>query len=139
MIKRILMLASVAVLCGAIPATVLAQMSSAPDHLTITMSSENNSGEYGTVTFLQRGTNLVVSVNMTNPTAAIQPVHIHEGTCAKLNPKPKYPLKNLAAGSSSTTLDNVTLASLLSSSFAVNVHKSPNEVGTYVACGDIKQ
>ncbi|HEY1728854.1 MAG TPA: hypothetical protein VGG22_10805 [Candidatus Baltobacteraceae bacterium] len=137
--KRLLMLASVAVLCGAVPATVLAQMSSAPDHLTIVLSSQNGSGEYGTATFLQRGPNLVVSVNMTNPTAAKQPVHIHDGTCAKLNPKPKYPLMTLDGGSSSTTLENVSLASLLSGPFAVNVHKSPNEVGTYVACGNIKQ
>ena len=114
-------------------------MSSAPDHLTITMSSQNSSGENGTITLLQRGPNLVVSVNVTNPTAATQPVHVHDGTCAKLNPKPKYPLKNIQDGSSSTTLENVSLASLLAGQFAVNVHKSPNEVGTYVACGDIKQ
>jgi Cu/Zn superoxide dismutase len=137
--KRILLLASVAVLCGTVPATVLAQMSPAPDHLTIVMSSQNGSGEYGTVTFLQRGPNLVVYVDMTNPTAATQPVHIHDGTCAKLNPKPKYPLMNLSSGSSSTTLENLTLASLLAAPFAVNVHMSPNAVGTYVACGNITQ
>ncbi|HTX02187.1 MAG TPA: hypothetical protein VMD07_00800 [Candidatus Acidoferrales bacterium] len=137
--KRLFLLASVAVLCGIVPATVLAQMSSAPDHLTIVLSSQNGSGEYGTATFLQRGPNLVVSVNMINPTAPTQPVHIHEGTCAHLNPKPKYPLKNLDNGSSSTTLENLTLASLLAGTFAVNVHMSPNQVGTYVACGDIKQ
>jgi hypothetical protein len=113
-------------------------MSSAPDHLSIPIYSQNGSGEYGSVTFLQRGPNLVVSVYMDNPTAATQPVHIHDGTCAKLNPKPKYPLMSLSSGSSSTTLENVSLASLLAGPFAVNVHKSPNEVGTYVACGDIK-
>jgi Cu/Zn superoxide dismutase len=138
--KRIFLLASVAILCSIVPATVLAQMSSsAPDHLTIVMSSQNGSGEYGTVSFLQRGPDVVVYVEMLNPTAATQPVHIHDGTCAKLNPKPKYPLTNLSAGSSSTTLQNVTLAALLAGPFAVNVHKSPNEVGTYVACGNITQ
>lgn len=101
------------------------------------MYSQNGSGEIGSVSFLQRGPNLVVSVNMTNPTAATQPVHIHDGTCAKLNPKPKYPLHNLENGSSSTTLENVSLASLMAAPFAVNVHKSPNEVGTYVSCGNI--
>jgi hypothetical protein len=137
--KRLFLLASVAMLCGIVPATVLAQMSTAPDHLSIPIYSQNNSGEYGTVTFLQRGPNLIVSVDMQNPTASTQPVHIHDGTCANLNPKPTYPLKNLDNGSSSTTLENVSLASLLAKPFAVNVHKSPNEVGTYVACGDIKQ
>jgi Cu/Zn superoxide dismutase len=137
--KRLLLLASVAVLCGAVPATVLAQMSPADDHLSIPVYSQNGSGEWGTVTFLQRGPNLVVYVEMTNPTAATQPVHIHDGTCAKLNPKPKYPLMNLSNGSSSTTLENVSLTALLAGPFAVNVHKSPNEVGTYVACGNITQ
>lgn len=89
------------------------------------------------MTFLQRGPNLVVSVSMTNPTAAKQPVHIHDGTCAKLNPKPHYLLMTLDNGSSSTTLQNVSLSSLMAGTFAVNVHKSPNEVGTYVACGNI--
>jgi len=137
--KRLFLLASVAVLCGIVPATVLAQMSSAPDHLSIPVYSQNGSGEWGSVTFLQRGPNLVVSVSMVNPTAPTQPVHIHTGTCANLNPKPTYPLKNLDNGSSSTTLENVSLASLLASPFAVNVHMSPNQVGTYVACGEIKQ
>jgi len=136
--KRLFLLASVAVLC-AVPAIVLAQMSPADDHLSIPVYSQNGSGEWGTVTFLQRGPNLVVYVDMTNPTAAKQPVHIHDGTCAKLNPKPKYPLMSLDNGSSSTTLENVSLTSLMAGPFAVNVHKSPNEVGTYVACGDIKQ
>jgi hypothetical protein len=32
----------------------------------------------------------------------------------------------------------VTLADLTSGMFAINVHKSTSDLGTYVSCGDIK-
>lgn len=137
--KRLLTIASVAALCGALPAIVLAQsmMMSAPNRVSINLNPQNHSGEFGGATLIQKGSDLVVMVHMRNAVAPTQPIHIHEGTCDKLNPKPKYPLSNVQDGDSYTVLKGVQLSSLLSSPFAINVHKSPNEVGTYVSCGNI--
>lgn len=129
--------ASVAALCGILRAIGLAQTSSAPAHVTITLHAQNDSGETGAATLQQQGDDLLVYVRVVNPVAPAQPAHIHEGTCAKLNPIPKYPLSPIKDGRSTTRIRNLQLASLLAAPFAINVHKSPNDIATYVACGNI--
>lgn len=74
------------------------------------------------------------------------PAHIHQGTCANLDPNPQYPLNNVTAAApdapfgavevSNTTVD-VTLDELLASPHAINVHRSAEDIQTYIACGDI--
>ncbi|MBV8602180.1 MAG: hypothetical protein JO359_11505 [Candidatus Eremiobacteraeota bacterium] len=135
--KRFSILALAAALCGAVPAIVLAQ-ASAPDHVTIALNALNDSGETGTATLQQAGPDLLVFVRMKDTVADNQPVHIHEGTCAKLNPKPQYPFPNITARRSQVKLRNVTIASLLATPHAINVHRSTTQAGIYVACGDIK-
>ena len=110
----------------------------APASVTVTMAPQNNSNESGTATLTQVGKDVQVVVDLTNAPAEAQPAHIHPGTCAKLAPAPKYPLSNVVNGKSTTTLKNVTLTELTSGQFAVNVHKSANDLATYVSCGDIK-
>jgi len=94
------------------------------------------------------------------------PAHIHEGNCDTLNPTPLLPLANVTmsmamgmmaspsaspmAGDSmmmgssmaipaamSVTLVEVGVADILAAEHAVNVHLSPEEAGTYIACGAI--
>jgi hypothetical protein len=65
-----------------------------------------------------------------------QPAHIHEGTCADLNPDPAFPLTDVVDGGSETDVD-VSLEELSLSDYAVNVHESAAEADVYVACGDI--
>jgi hypothetical protein len=102
----------------------------------IHLAGENNSGESGTATLMDGANGLIVKLRVTGGTAA-QPVHIHNGTCAKLDPKPVYPLKTVIDGASETTIPNLTIAQLLKAPYAINVHKSTSEVATYVACGNI--
>ena len=119
--KRILTLAAIASMC-ALPATSLAQtygtsspapmMMSAGDKITVPMKAQNSSGETGTATLTQKGDDVVVVVKLDKPTSANQPIHIHPGTCANLNPKPQYPLKNVTDGTSTTTLTGMKLSSL---------------------------
>jgi hypothetical protein len=135
--KRLLVIAAVLVLCGAVPVIALAQMSSAPDKVTVMLDPQNGSGETGAATLQQDGPNLLVWVHVTGG-APVQPDHIHPGTCANLNPKPQYPLSPVKDGESFTRIKNLQLSSLLSSPFAINVHESPNDIAHYVACGDIK-
>jgi hypothetical protein len=105
--------------------------------LTVPMHAQNGSGEDGTATLNQQGANVVVTISLVKGTATPQPAHIHEGTCAKLNPTPKYPLSNVVNGKSTTTLKNFKLASLQTGGYAINVHKSTSDIATYVSCGDI--
>ena len=135
--KRLLILAAIAALCGTAPAIALAQMSSAPDKVTIALNGQNDSGEAGAATLQQEGNDLLVWVSVSGG-SAVQPDHIHAGSCGpSLNPAPKYPLTPVKDGMSFTRVKNVQLSSLLSSPFAINVHKSPQEGKIYVACGNI--
>ena len=70
------------------------------------------------------------------PSGVSQPVHIHKGTCDKLDPKPAYPLSPLVNGKSETTV-NASLDSLEKGGYAINGHKSAQEASTYVFCGPI--
>jgi hypothetical protein len=109
----------------------------AADSVTVTMNAQNGSGEDGTATITAAGANAVtVVVKLSNGTSVAQPAHIHVGSCANLDPTPKYPLTNVVNGDSTTTV-NVALADITTGGFAINVHKSAAEVSTYVSCGDI--
>jgi hypothetical protein len=106
--------------------------------LKFTLQPQNNSGETANVTMTQDGDNVVVDVKTANaPADLAQPIHIHTGTCANLNPKPTYPLTTLQNNASTTTLKGMTLAQLQTGDYAVNVHHSTADVPTYYACGNI--
>lgn len=108
-----------------------------PSSVTVPMSAQKNSNETGTATLTQRGKDLQVVIDLSNAPAAAQPAHVHPGTCAKLAPAPKYPLSPVVNGKSNTLLKNVTLSDLTAAQFAINVHKSANDLATYVSCGDL--
>ena len=123
------------------------QKNNMPSQVTVTMTAQNNSNEKGTAVLSQTDKGLVVTLSLTPAPSAPQPAHIHKGSCAKLDPAPAYPLQNvtagttqggMAAGTSTTTLTNVTLDQLTKGQFAINVHKSTSDLKTYVSCGDIK-
>ncbi len=99
-------------------------------------SAENGSGETGTVSLAvaPKGST-TVTIALTGAPAGAQPVHIHTGTCAKLG-SVAYPLSNVVDGKSMSTV-KASLPDLTAGSYAVNVHKSLGDVGTYVACADL--
>ncbi len=131
-------MAAAAIAALALPAYADTMSSSMSKPLTVALKAQNGSGETGTATLTQAGANLKVVIKIDKPVAAAQPVHIHPGTCAKLNPAPQWALMNIVNGMSTTTLKGVKLATLTAGSFAINVHKSTADLKTYVACGDIK-
>jgi Cu/Zn superoxide dismutase len=102
------------------------------------LTAQNGSGEHGTVALKPRGDKTVVEVHLIGAPAAAQPAHIHLGSCDKLNPAPKYPLTSIVNGISETTV-NASIATLTSTTtpLAVNVHKSADDLKTYVACGNL--
>jgi hypothetical protein len=114
-----------------------AKGSAAGNVLTVPLRAQNGSGENGTATLRQSGANVVVMVRLRGAPGSPQPAHIHDGTCARLDPKPKYPLASVTAGSSTTTVKGVTLAQLTGTPHAINVHQSTAQLTKYVSCGNI--
>jgi len=106
--------------------------------VNVRMAAQNKSGETGTAKLTAVGADKTrVEISLKGgPKGTPQPAHIHEGSCAKLDPKPKYGLENVVDGKSSTEVP-VGLAELRKGSFAVNVHKSGEDIKTYVSCGNI--
>ncbi len=105
--------------------------------VVVHLSPQNHSGETATATLSQLGSNTVVNVVTKGGPSNPQPIHIHKGTCAKLNPAPFYPLTTLQRGKSVTTLKGVSLMSLQNGDFAINIHHSTSDIPTYYACGNI--
>jgi hypothetical protein len=102
------------------------------------LGAQNGSGENGTVSLSPRGTKTLVVVALVGaPKTTPQPAHVHVGPCAKLDPAPKYALSSVVDGVSETTLD-VPMDQLTNGTFAVNVHKSGDDIKTYTSCGDLK-
>jgi hypothetical protein len=107
------------------------------DTLNVTFAPQNDSGLSGTATLVEQGGKTTVTVALTGAaTATEMPSHIHVGTCDNLDPAPTYPLNNIVDGKSVTTID-APIATLLASPFAINVHKSAQDIATYVACADL--
>ena len=105
---------------------------------TLSLASQNNSGIIGPATVTDLGAGKMrIAVQATGAGAGPQPAHIHEGTCANLNPAPKLTLASIANGTSMTEVDG-SIQQLTSSPHAIHLHKSPDELPIYVACADIR-
>ena len=104
----------------------------------LTLLTQGNSGESGTATLTDMDGKLKVSLALTGaPVGVAQPSHIHAGSCENLG-SPRYTLTDVSGGSAETELAGVTVDQLLGElPLAINVHKSTQEAGIYVACGNI--
>ncbi|HEX5502200.1 MAG TPA: DPP IV N-terminal domain-containing protein, partial [Thermomicrobiales bacterium] len=103
--------------------TAPATPTGAPASVTVRLAPLNNSGVAGTavLTDLGDGTTRVVITLDGAPDGVVRPVHIHEGTCAALDPTPRYPLSNIVNGRSDTIV-HVPLGDLLARPYAINAH-----------------
>ncbi len=128
------------VLCAAmLLACVSSAFASDVSSLTIKMAARHGSGESGTAILTQQSDGLHVVLNIANaPSGVSQPAYIHRGTCDILNQTPQWPLKPAVDGKSETVLADVQLDDVAGGKYAINVHKSADEVTAYVSCGDIK-
>lgn len=119
---------------------VLTQAEDALDDLALTLDLEeqNDSGITGEVELgpTSDGT-LEVEIELDGSDGGPHPAHIHEGSCADLDPNPAFPLEDVVDGESKTEVD-VDLEELTAGEYAVNVHESPENADTYVACADVR-
>jgi len=103
-----------------------------------TVGSLNGSGIVGTMNLIDAGSGMTgVEVRVNGAGLGPLPIHIHDGTCADLNPVPKIPLTNVVAGTSDTEV-GVTMAQLMAQPHAIFMHRSPEEIAVFVACADIQ-
>ena len=102
----------------------------------VELKAQSNSNETGTATLTPAGdsTKVVLDVKGAEGT---QPTHIHKGACDKLDPKPAFPLSPVVNGKSETTV-KASMKDLASGGYAINGHKSAQDLKTYVFCGEIK-
>ena len=106
--------------------------------MTINLGAQNHSRQDGQAFLNDTAGGLKVKLQVKNePAGASEPSHIHQGTCAKLNPAPWKPLSNVVNGVSVTTIPGLTIAALKKAHYAINVHKSAAELSHYVSCGDL--
>jgi hypothetical protein len=113
-----------------------------PDSVTINLNPWKGSSIAGTAALTARGDKTVVELQISGERPGDHPNHIHLGACADPDPNPTYPLKDVvlsqadASGRSVTTVD-VPLRELWDGEFLILIHKSLEELDTYIACGDI--
>ena len=96
------------------------------------------------------GATALEATPVTEAIVTARPVHIHSGSCAELGDV-VAPLNDLTAPTGAgagqaesaiqaeTSVTNVplTLDAILAAPHAINAHLSADEIGVYIACGDI--
>jgi len=111
-------------------------VSAKSDSISIKLVAQNGSKQTGWATLTAMGSKTKVVLSVSHSKGS-EPAHIHPGSCANLNPVPKYPLSDVVSGKSTTVVD-VPLSSLQTGHFAINVHAGPGPlIKKYVSCGDI--
>jgi|GEM_PF-1266672 hypothetical protein len=126
------------VMVAGITLTAWVPAHAATEPVQVKLEAENNSGETGTATLTDLGNGkTMVEVSLTGePDGASQPMHIHQGQCGPTLGQVAFPLTNLENGKSTTTID-AALETLTTGGFAINGHKSAQEISVYVFCGNI--
>ena len=132
--RRFSLLGIILVMILLMPALVSAQGDSV--QIVIGLSELNESGITGTAKLKASGDQTEVTITLRggprNPPP--RPNHVHFGTCDNLGGV-AYALTDVTR-EAKTVLD-VPLSALRDGNYAINVHKSAEEIGVYVACGNI--
>jgi hypothetical protein len=110
---------------------------SAQSPVTVTMAAGRDGNQTGTATLTDTSGGLQVVVDITphSDPAASQLAHIHNGQCPNVG-SVAHTLTPIVNGQSTTTLSGVTLASVQTGAFNINVH-DPADPSMYTSCGNI--
>ncbi|MGH7476642.1 MAG: hypothetical protein ACRELD_10160 [Longimicrobiales bacterium] len=70
------------------------------------------------------------------------PWHVHTGSCDSgggiVGPATAYPVLSVGANGQASASATVALELTPGASYHVNVHRSPTDLGTIIACGDLR-
>jgi Cu/Zn superoxide dismutase len=99
-------------------------------------------GVGGTAFVTTTATASTATVNLTGATAGgIHPWHIHTGTCASGGPilgdATAYAALQPASNGQDARTATIDVVLQTTQSYFINVHASPQDLGTIVACGDL--
>ena len=108
-----------------------------------TLMSKNGSTVVGSTTvrpISDAGTQ--ATLTLSGATAGgVFPWHVHTGTCAQtggiVGPPTSYTAVAVGADGSGTVVVTLPFATPTSGAYSVNVHASPSDMGTIVACADL--
>jgi len=106
----------------------------AQQSVTVNLAAQNNSGMSGTAVLTPDGSGTKVVLTLSNAPGP-HPAHIHSGSCPTVGAV-VYPLTSVMNGRSETTVA-ASIADILKQPMAINVHKSPQEIAVYTACGNV--
>lgn len=108
------------------------------DEITLPVAALNDSGVSGTITLSRAGTSTIVTLDLDGtPEGGNHPTHFHTGDCTAPGPV-VIPLDAVdgTTGISVTQVD-VPLDAILTDNHLVMVHLSPQDLATFVACGEV--
>jgi hypothetical protein len=126
--------ASVAMLLAALPASAVPKGIGGKVY---ELKAVGGSGEFGTVALKPVGGQTAVEVHVVNvPPDEVQTIHIHHGTCAKLDPPIVYRLSPLVDGTSETIID-VPLSKILATPSVIHVHRSYADEQRSIGCANL--
>lgn len=107
--------------------------------LNVRLYALNGSHEHGTATIVQRGSNVIVTIEVTGAEAGTESqfAHLHRGTCEHIEAPTMYVLEPVRNGHSTTRITDVTLATFTRATYSILIHKTASHSASHVACGTI--
>ncbi|MBW3552730.1 MAG: hypothetical protein KY466_04420 [Gemmatimonadetes bacterium] len=107
------------------------------------LSPQNNSGIVGAVAARSAVATTGVSLSIAGATSgARHPWHIHRGTCgsggAIVGDAGAYPVLQVGANGQASASADLNVALSEDGQYYINVHRSPQDLGTIVACGALR-
>lgn len=113
-----------------------------PETWNATLAAVGGSGVSGTAkgTTAHDSTHVTINISGAQPGATL-PWHVHEGKCGDAAPPiagdaSAYPPLVVGSDGTATATAHLTVALNEAKNYIVNVHASPTNLGTIVACGD---
>jgi hypothetical protein len=135
-LRRFSIVSALALALLAIASYGVMDHTAAQDEPVVVINELNGSGVSGDATLTDNGDGTTTVDILVDGATGGHPAHIHSGTCDALGDV-VYPLTDVDATGASLTDVDTTVADLQAAPHAINIHLSADEIGTYVACGDI--
>ncbi len=117
----------------------------AMDRWTATLEPQNGTSVTGTASVMPgtaAGTTMVEISVMGAPPNGTHPWHIHAGTCGSggdiVGPPAEYPPLTVDANGAGSATATVNMAAPTTGDYYVQAHMSPTDLGTIVACGNLR-